>query len=229
MAKERKKEYPQITALIQQSSLIIILIAFATYVASLATPVAGLTGRIGAVTSDVPRLVAIVAGWAWRCWIGAIPSNMACLVAIVTWWITGALLTIPGDVSGFVAAVTPILVLLTLTCKVAKAVTLVAFLLASTAFISSSTTTRSSFWTFSCKVTSAIAPIAHTRTHLDILETKNQALLLQMCTSLSLKFMHVSHISHAKVGLANRYVSNRSYKIKNRNPNTYISTDATVA
>lgn len=64
MAKERKKEYPQVTALTQQSSLIIILIAFATYVASLATPVAGLIGRIGAVTSDMPRLVAIVAGWA---------------------------------------------------------------------------------------------------------------------------------------------------------------------
>jgi len=41
--------------------------------------------------------------------------------------------------------------------------------------------------------------------------------------------MHVSLISHAKVGLVNRYVSIRTYKIKNRNSSTYISTDATVA
>jgi len=168
---KRKKEYPQTTAFTQQSSLIIILIAFATYVAGFATPVACLIGWIGAVTSNVPRLVAIVAGWPRCCWLWAFSGNMACLVAIVAWWITGALLTIPGDVSSFVAAVAPILVFLTFTCKVTKAVTFVAFLLASTAFISSSTT-RSSFWALSSKVTSAIAPVAHTRTHLDVLETK---------------------------------------------------------
>lgn len=41
---KKVKVYPQTTAFIQQSSLIIILIAFTTYVASLAAPVACLTG-----------------------------------------------------------------------------------------------------------------------------------------------------------------------------------------
>lgn len=109
---------------------------------SLAADIAGAAATLGAVPGYVTALVAVVAvrgvlaasittsvsSATTRVGLRALTSYVAGLVAVVAGRLVSGLVAVFGDVANPVASVAAVLRFLALTCKMSKAVALVAFL-----------------------------------------------------------------------------------------------------
>lgn len=153
--------------------VVVILITVTAYVTRLSTDIASLsifwavTGYMTSFAAVVTRLVGPTLGVITTA-LRTIPRNVSWLVTVVTGWLIWALQTSASNVSSAIASVASVSLLLAVSGKVAKSITLVAFLThaarvpVTAIAVPATSHTSASLGAFSGKVSYAIAFVACT-------------------------------------------------------------------